>query len=465
MPHLDYPASAVERQDITLGDPHHGSGRNDFERDRDRILYSSAFRALAGKSQVAAATEVGYLHNRLTHSLKVAQLGRSMATRLNQTGASVDPALVEAACLAHDIGHPPFGHAGEVALNECVEEKRVAEAQEANRLRLSDHEPLDGEGNPLDGFEGNAQNLRILTHLATHRMWSPPGLHLTRATLAATVKYPWTRATEGKRSIKWGAYEAERDVLAWVREDRPADAPERPVEAELMDWADDVTYAVHDMEDWYRQGLIPLARLFRFERPANHKLAGRDESIELAEFLDWLEDKWRKPEFRKHQDVSREELVVELHNLADRISVVDQYDRSRDSRGRLHATVSDLISYFADSTKITAEGFWYHGTLEKARNRQLLCDVLKEFVWYYVIGQPSLAAQQHGQKRVIGDLFRWTHEDPDSLLPRDLLDDLEATQDPTRVVSDFVAGLTEPLALRLHGKLSGQQLGWVTDTI
>ena len=207
------------------------SGRSAFARDRDRVLYSRAFRALALKTQVVAATEVGYLHNRLTHTLKVAQIGRAIAGRLSQGGALIDPDLVEVACIAHDIGHPPFGHAGESALNDAVERQR------RQQLKLNPDEPLTV---PLDGFEGNAQNLRVLTRLSTHREFEKPGLHLTRGALAACTKYPWRRELQGQRSRKWGAYEADRETLEWVLEGRPSDR--RPVEADLMDWADDVTH-------------------------------------------------------------------------------------------------------------------------------------------------------------------------------------------------------------------------------
>ena len=211
-----YGDAFLERhQQAGIEDPDTG-GRSPFARDRDRILYSSAFRALGGKTQVVASTELGYLHNRLTHSLKVAQIGRALAIRLGAEGSDIDADLVEAACLAHDIGHPPFGHAGEEALNHAVEGHRATAHMKSNADRVNVGHAAAPEPDLWDGFEGNAQNLRVVTRLATHRLWSPPGLHLTRATLAAMTKYPWLRTPEEHAGKKWGAYEGDREALSWT---------------------------------------------------------------------------------------------------------------------------------------------------------------------------------------------------------------------------------------------------------
>jgi dGTPase len=222
------------------------SNRTPGQRDRDRILYSPAFRRLQAVTQVILAADEGYLqHNRLTHSLKVAQVGRRIAELLKRTYTTrayeraierrggLDPDVVEAASLAHDLGHPPFGH---------IAEQRLQELMQGEGLR--------------DSFEGNAQSFRIVTRLSAI---DPDylGLDLTRATLNAILKYPWLR--EGRES-KWGAYETEKDVFAWAREDR-FEERERSLEADIMDWADDIAYAVHDVEDFFRVGLIPLGSL------------------------------------------------------------------------------------------------------------------------------------------------------------------------------------------------------------
>src|SRR5205809_376743 len=160
--------------------------RSPSQRDRDRVLYSSSFRRLAEVTQVVAANSGYVFHNRLTHSLQVAQVGRRLAEKLNkiqpETKEFIDPDVVEAACLAHDLGHPPFGHIAEHALNELADE--------------------------IGGFEGNAQSFRIVTRLAS-RSPNHAGLDLTAATLAAVLKYPWQRGGNPQKTNKWGAYDSE----------------------------------------------------------------------------------------------------------------------------------------------------------------------------------------------------------------------------------------------------------------
>lgn len=460
----DYPSEFLERHlDVGAG-PSESGGRSDFERDRDRILYSSAFRALGAKTQVVASTELGFLHNRLTHSLKVAQVGKALANRLSAAGAGVDPVLVETACLAHDIGHPPFGHAGEVALDLSIEERRRAAWESDNVARQeAGKEPIP-KPEVWDGFEGNAQNLRVLTRLATHKAWEQPGLHLTRATLLATTKYPWTRSPAIKGGRKWGAYAGDMDALAWMLEHSPLredGLPEEMFEKRLMDWADDVTYAVHDVDDWYRLGIIPLHDLFKFSLAYDNPAASDDATPELRRFVRWVEEKWG----RQGRSLDRDDLIRRLHLLSDRVHVTEPFTGTRHSKGATEATVSDLISYFVDEVEFTGAGLLYDGEVVVGEDQRLLCDLLQELVWFYVIEGVGLASQQHGQQRIIAKLVQWIHEDHGRLLPRDRQEEVDVHGDLTRAIADHVASLTEPMAVSIFGKLSGNALGAVTDNI
>ena len=429
--------------------------RTPAQRDCDRILYSSAFHRLASVTQVTASESGRTFHNRLGHSLKVAQVGRRNAERLRWmaqhkqlTGAAarlaetIDPDAVQAACLAHDLGHPPFGHIAEQVLNAVA------------RDRVSDR------------FEGNAQSFRIVTNLAVRD--DARGLDLTRRVLNGILKYPWRHrpsdpVDDGVRERKWGYYEDDEEAYAFAREGWPEDMleelPQRSFEAELMDWADDLTYALHDMDDFYRAGLIPL-----------HQLA-QEGADELKRFEQLLYEA-RDDAPRSFPKLEIPEVVSTVHELCSVEGPVAPYHHTRDLRAVMREFGSKLITKYLEAFEIenAPDGKVLLKIDEDVRRE---VEALKLLVGVYVIRRPGLAVVQHGQKKVIADLFGWYYDaspagkDGDRrLFPPGARERLEqggnSPPERARVVIDLISGLTETSAVQLHRRLSG---GWTAPTL
>lgn len=424
-------------------DRFHNAGRDDqrqpFQRDRDRILYSSAFRRLAGVSQVVRAGEADVFHSRLVHSLKVAQIGRRLAElRHYKQGdlcdeLGVDSEVVEAACLAHDLGHPPFGHPGEKVLNELVAEE-------------------DGDG----GYEGNAQSFRIVTKLSV-RFAEVEGLDLTRATLAAILKYPWVRdPNHAARSKKWGAYALEQAEFDFARAGLREGM--KSAEAELMDWADDIAYSVHDLEDFHRCQVIPWHMLIDEQDV-------RDSLVENA-LADW---RGAPAEAKERLTRALERLLELFAELVPKL-VKRPYEATRDQRQQLRFITSKLIGRYINGISLRQPEGDDDPCVAIIPNLQDEVRVLKQITRDYVIQNPALAAQQRGQRRILKELFKDLKKDLKSGKPRylpikfkHLAEDGHTS--PARSVADCIASLSEAEAVALHARLRGHSAGSVLDPI
>jgi dGTPase len=430
--------------------------RDPFQHDRDRILYTSAFRRLAGVTQVVGAGEGHVFHNRLTHSLRVAQVARRLTERLIvqqpelADEAQIDPDVAESAALAHDLGHPPFGHVGESELDRLVRE----------------------QGNVEDGFEGNAQSFRIVTRLSLRRE-RQRGLNLTRATLDALLKYPRFRDTAHPDATneswrKFGAYAADRAMFDWVR--LHDDTENACVEARIMDLADDVTYAVHDLEDFYRAGLVPLDRLLTVERERN--------AFVTASIARWREEGGR-PQF--NNDFLAERLDAILSLVGTQIPLREPFVGSERQRRALRRAASMLISKWVNASTLYERGDG-GTTLQRTRVSRAEVEMLKQLTWHYVIRRPSLASQQLGQASVIKNLYRTylsaMTDGPNrnsrlDVLPasaRGRLRREEKAPRPhdaarARVAADIVCSMSEQQALDMHARVSGVSLGSITDLL
>lgn len=255
------------------------SGRSDFHKDHDRIVFSSPFRRMGRKTQVHPMTENDHVHTRLTHSIEVSCVGRSLGLLVAQRLKDVLPAhivpydvgaIVQAACLAHDIGNPPFGHAGEYAIRDWFRRDEHAYLLQ-NLTELERHD--------LRTFEGNAQGFRVVTQLENHRF--DGGMRLTFATLGATLKYPWTSEHASDKG-KFNCFQSEQPLLEEVAHElglpqlAPGKWARHPLSF-LMEAADDICYAILDLEDGIEIGMLP----YEVVEPLLLKICGGRELLEL----------------------------------------------------------------------------------------------------------------------------------------------------------------------------------------
>ncbi|KFI52483.1 deoxyguanosinetriphosphate triphosphohydrolase [Bifidobacterium biavatii] len=396
--------------------------RTAFERDRARLIHSSALRRLGAKSQVLVAGTDDFARTRLTHTLEVAQIGRQIGKLLG-----CDPDVVDCACLAHDLGHPPFGHNGEQAL------ARIA----AN----------------IGGFEGNAQTLRLLTRLEPKIMFPDgrsAGVNLTRASLDAAVKYPWMLAEAGRLAAEHGAkptkfcvYPDDEPVFRWLKTGAPAAT--KPMEAQVMDLADDIAYSVHDVEDAIATGAFnPIAL-------ADAKLIDRIVEATRA----WYGERW-----------DADSLVAAFARLRRLRLLPDHFNGSRSSLAQLKNATSDLIGRFAWSVEEATRAAYGAGPLVRYGANVVIPEetsyeivALKGIAVYFVMEPRAREPLHQEERRIVEDLIDVLMADsprPSDALETVFLDDWnDATNDDERlrVAVDQVASLTDTSALALHSIL------------
>ncbi len=389
--------------------------RGEFARDRARVLHSSALRRLGAKTQVLSPSGGDFARTRLTHSLEVAQIGREMAIDL---GLNAD--IVDMACLAHDLGHPPFGHNGETGLNEWAA--------------------------AIGGFEGNAQTLRLLTRIEPKVFLEDGtsiGLNLTRASLDAACKYPWSLAEAGEmreHSVKFGVYEDDLPIYNWMRLDAPARV--KSVEAQVMDFSDDVAYSVHDFEDAIVSGYIKL-----------EELADPAAEAELLEKIgEWNVGVYSTPV-----------LAEALKNLQALPNWPTKFKRSPAMLGSLKNLASDLIGRFVSQTisaivdASPAKSMARYGSrIEVPSNVKAEIAVLKGIVSAFLMSHESRRPIYQWQRELLAELA-------DAILAAngEHLDvycttawkKAKTDAQKHRVVVDQVASLTDQSAITMHNRL------------
>jgi dGTPase len=427
MGHTGFVTYSPGDTDRWVAEPPKRAGRTEFQRDRARVLHSSALRRLAAKTQVVRAGSGDFPRTRLTHSLECAQIGRELGAAL---GCDAD--LVDAACLAHDLGHPPFGHNGESAL------AALADA-----------------GGPLacGGFEGNAQSLRLLTRLEPKVPGA--GLNLTRATLDAALKYPWcpgpvsaaAPATENVTlhlPAKYGAYQSDISVFEWIRERAPE--RRRCLEAQVMDWADDVAYSVHDVEDGLQAGLISLKNL------SDHSERVRVSTVALAHYCP---PRWAvtAPEL---ETVFAEFMRLDCWQFSfdgGPASLAAAKNLTSELVGRLCQAAQDGTRAVAGPAPLSR----YDADLAVPRRQLLECALLKAVAAHYVMTRRDAMAQQAREREVISELALAIERGAPATLDPVFQPAWDgAADDPQRhrVIIDQVASLTDTSALAWHDRLT-----------
>lgn len=418
--------------------------RTPAQLDRDRILYSPHLARLAEVTQVHSMGGDFVVHNRLTHSLKVAQLARRIAEVLLRRqpelakSLELDPDVAEAAGLAHDLGHPPFGHIAEEKLNALV-----AGVEEFTRFSP-------------EGYEGNAQSFRIVTALSISDAIPRDrdlvaGLNLTAATLNALLKYPWLYGENARKAKKWGSYATERGIYKWARSESKPQV--RSVEAEIMDWADDITYAIHDMVDFYCAGLIPLHVL-------GSQNGGDLSRRERERFFDAVCSTPGNEHFARN----RARYEEELHEALWLAGLDGPYVGSQEQTSILWRFSSELLAKYAAAIKLVDPTESREGRCVEIGTRAGdQANILKQLTWHYVILRSDLATLQRGQQQMIDSLFnvysdaiadeRW------EFFPPGFAQLIQGGPNvgSDRWAADYISGLTEKQVLKLYRRLCGRE--------
>lgn len=416
-------------------------GDSEYQRDRARIIHSSSFRALQSKTQVLGLGESDFYRTRLTHSLEVAQIGSGVCEWLRENEGDTDRlalipsfSLIEAICLAHDIGHSPFGHGGEIAMNAMMRD--------------------------AGGFEANGQTLRIIARLGEYS--DQDGLDLTRRSMLGTIKYPavysaTARYPEGlstpaKQPLNidhWEPpkclYDTEADVLEWLLDPFSAADRERltaldtptepgrhrrtlhkPFDASIMELADDIAYGVHDLEDALALGLV-------------------------------------------HRDAWNEQVSKRIRALGppapfDDMDLMDQRLFAPARSGRKHA-ISILVGYFIREISLTENQGFEHPLLslqaEMRAEAYAMLLLIKDFVMTHVIKRPELQHLQYKGQRVIITLFDIFRENPKRLLPEPVFTQYEEIG--LRAIADYLSAMTDVSAGKLYHKLLSPASGSIYD--
>ena len=426
--------------------------RHATERDRDRILHSAAFRRLQGKTQVFGIGQADFYRTRLTHSIETAQIARAIAHNLLIEEPALErclsPELAEAASLAHDLGHPPFGHMGEQTLDACMKEvSRKARLRGKKGLR----------------FEGNAQTFHILV-AAEPKSPSYPGLNLTRATLAGVLKYPYEQDIGNDKFIfasdlhmaKWALLRGS-PILTGRGKSKPRH-PKTSITCQILDWADDCAYSIHDVEDALQAQFLHPGDLdhARFARRvfAHYEDTREDEAVPKLGFS---------------------ELQERFLELKQRILPSEQGDERAHRKSAMRDILNDLITSATVKPRSGSRRTDFSWDLAVPHESRILSVICKSIIWEAVITDPRVAAMSIKGREILRDLFQLLLEEvlekkSVALFPRYYRPTVEeclggGQMEAARAVCNFLALMTDRDAVRFHALLRGTKASSIFDFI
>ena len=443
------PADRTREYQVEDGPPH----RSAFRRDYARLLHSPAFRRLQGKTQLFPSVEHDFFRNRLTHSLEVAQIAKSIALRLNDDHFQehpIDTDLVETAALAHDLGHPPFGHNGEQALDDCMK----------------------GQG----GFEGNAQSLRILAKLAKKEPQKSPevGLNLTHRSLAAILKYDNRIPDKRKKKdpLVKGFYDTEKELVGKVKRsvlgENEVDAEFKTIECQIMDLADDIAYSTYDLEDALKAGFVtPLQMILATLKHRVYKPILEKLDIDQVTLFKHMMGIWLEPA------LDPQSLMLDISNInvqkGEHLALLASaiYDKTQgiieDGTARTKLT-SHLINECIEGTDVFVnEEFPALSEVKLKPDLLMRVNILKRLTYGLVIESPKLKTVEYRGYEIVREVFEaLSGKGGHRLLPDDYRERVVNASDKSdelarsRAICDFIAGMTDRYAIEFYGRLRSE---------
>ncbi len=400
--------------------------RSPFQIDRDKLIHSSEFRRLQGKTQVFLPGEFDFYRTRLTHSIEVAQIGRSICNYLNKVDKDhfsddfhIDSDLVEATCLAHDLGHPPFGHAGEKTLNRLL-------------------------GN-YDGFEGNAQTLRLLTETFYRDENGRRGMNPTRALIDGILKYK-SLHSDFENPHNHFLYNYQQEFLDFVFDNeqprdyfKPVDELNdfRSIECMIMDWADDTAYAINDLVDSIAAGFITIEKLHKWQRHNEDKFTLPEHNY-LDEIINWIKSGKYKAKFGSHiGDFIYASSIKERENFMSKKTNRYKYEL---------VVVPEILQKAKFYKRISIELIFRSSQVHQIefKGDYMISQVFKVFEDNYITASG---------KQLLPDFTS-------KIIEREKDNNKRA-----RLVCDYIAGMTDTFAMRTYRRLFDPDYSSVIDLV